>query len=150
MKTKLLILSLVFSGLVSCQSQDVKSGEQIQGKKKPHEKIEVNKKYDSKGNLIEFDSTYSSYYSSYLGDTLDIDSVLDNFHMYFNHRFQGITSNNLFDMDSTFAPGFFHDDFFEQQFFKQDEMMLKMMQEMDSIKNEFFKMHSEQSKIVQQ
>lgn len=146
MKTKLLILVLMFSGLVSCQTQDVKSGKQIQGKKKPHEEIIVNKKYDDKGNLIEFDSTYSSYYSTYLGDTLNTDSILKNFNLYFNHRLNGIGYYDLFGEDSTFVPGFFHDDFFEQQFFNQDEMMLRIMREMDSIKNEFFKIHSQQNK----
>ena len=150
MKTKFLILSLAFSGLVSCHSQDVKSGKQIQGQKKPHEEIQVNKKYDNKGNLIEFDSTYSSYYSTSMEDTLDVDSVLQHFNMYFNHGLQGITSNNLFDVDSAFVPGFFHDDFFEQQFFNQDEMMLRMMREMDSIKNEFFKMYSEHNEVLKQ
>lgn len=146
MKTKLLMLIIMFSGLVSCQTQDNKSGKQIHGKNKPHEEIKVNKKYDDKGNLIEFDSTYSTYYSTYMGDTLDIDSVMQDFQSYFNHRIKGFGYSNFFNEDSTIMPGFFHDDYFEQQFFNQDEMMLRMMREMDSIKNEFFRMHSDQGK----
>jgi hypothetical protein len=144
MKVQLLILGLVFTGIVSCHSQEVNTGKKVHGKNKPHEEIQVNRKYDDKGNLIEFDSTYSSYYSTYVGDTLDIDSVLQHFQMYFNHNMSGMDPNIYFGEDSTFLPGFFHNDFFEQQFFHQDEMLLRMMREMDSIKNEFFKMHSEQ------
>ena len=142
MKTKVLILVLMFSGLVSCQTQDTKSGKQLQGKNKPHEEFKVNKKYDDKGNLIEFDSTYTSYYSTYLGDTLNTDSILQDFQGYFNQSLHGFGSNDFFNYDSTFIPGFFHEDFFEHQFLQQDEMMLRMMREMDSIKNEFFKIHS--------
>jgi hypothetical protein len=47
-------------------------------------------------------------------------------------------------MDSDYMSGFFHDNFFEQSFLDQNRHMLRMMQEMDSIKNEFFnKMHVE-------
>jgi hypothetical protein len=140
----------MFSGLVSCQTQDTKSGKQSHEKNKPHEEISVNRKYDDKGNLIEFDSTYSSYYSTYTGDTLNVDSVMHNFESYFNHRISRLGYDNFFSEDSTIMPGFFHDDYFEQQFFNHDDMMLKMMREMDSIKNEFFRMHSSQGLMQNQ
>ena len=140
MKTKYLLVVLVFTGMFSCHSQDLKTDKKLQGKNKPQEKVTVNRKYDENGNLIEFDSTYTSYYSNFKGDTLLTDSILKDFNTYFNYHFSDMTSNNFMLMDSTFMHKFFHDDFFEQKFLLQDDHMLKMMQEMDSIKNEFFKM----------
>jgi hypothetical protein len=149
MKTKILILTLVFSGIISCHSQNSSPEKQKPGMNKPHTNVTVNKKYDENGHLILFDSTYTSYYSNIEGDTIPFDGIPEDFQMYFNHRLPGITSNNIFDVDSSFMPGFFHDDFFEHQFFNQDEQLLRMMQEMDSIKNEFFKINSQQQHLNQ-
>jgi len=148
MKTKVLILLFIFFGIYSCNSQEIKSGKRTMGENKPHVESKMNRKYDEHGNLIEFDSTYTSYYSTYKGDTLQADSILRNFKMYFNHHFSGIRSDNYFDMDSTFHQEFFSDDFFEKQFFRQDKLMLRMMREMDSIKNEFFRVHSQDIKSL--
>ncbi len=143
MKTKMLILVFTFFGIVSCNSQESKSEKKVTTKNKPHEEFQVNRKYDKQGNLIEFDSTYTSYYSNIKGDTLAIDSIMRNFETYFNRHFSAVNSNNIFGMDSTFHRNFFSDDYFEKQFFRQNEFMLKMMRDMDSIKNEFFRMHSQ-------
>jgi len=43
--------------------------------KKPKVDIKVNRHFDDKGNMIGFDSTYSTYYSSVEGDTTRMDSV---------------------------------------------------------------------------
>jgi hypothetical protein len=145
MKAKILIICLVFAGVVSCNSQNSDRLMKKESQQKPHENITVNKKYDDNGNLIEFDSTYTSYYSSSEGDTVFMGNVPENFQLYFNHNWPGISSNDYFGMDSTFIPGFYHDNFFEDQFFNQDDAMLRMIREMDSIKNEFFKMHAKQS-----
>jgi len=144
MKTYYVLIGLVFTGMISCHSQETKLSKQKQeGKSKPEEKVFVNRKYDENGNLIEFDSVYTSYYSNMRGDTLYTDSILQNFNTYFNHHFSRIASNDLMKMDSTLPYGFFHDDFFEQRFFNQNEQLHRMMREMDSIKNEYFKYNSE-------
>jgi hypothetical protein len=140
MKTNYLLIILAFAGMFSCHSQDLKTEKKLQRKNKPEEKVIVNRKYDENGNLIEFDSTYTSYYSNFKGDTIIMDSIMQDFNTYFNHHFSRITSNPFMLMDSTFMHGFFHDDFFEQHFIRQDEQLLRMMKEMDSMKNEFFKM----------
>lgn len=145
MKSKTwIIAAFVFLPFTSCQSQQAKKGEVNRDKIKPHEEVKVNKKYDDNGNLIAFDSVYTSYYSNIEGDTLFNDSIMGNFQMYFNHAL-----NNNFSLDEMFTPDignqpdFFSSDFFEQRFLEQNQEMLNMMQKMDSLKNEFFKMHAQ-------
>ena len=143
MKTKILVLFFMFFGIISCNSQVGKTDKQDMGKNKPHEEFKVNRKYDENGNLIEFDSTYTSYYSNIKGDTLAVDSIMKNFQMYFNDHFAVIGPEFNFNSDSTFHHDFFSDDFFQKQFSEQDKLMLRMMREMDSIKNQYFQMNSQ-------
>lgn len=149
MKTRLMFLMLVLPAMVSCNSQDLKMGKQKEDKKKPHEKITVNRKYDEQGNLIEYDSTYTSFYSDFMGDSLMADSIMNNFGLFFDDHFPSIMSQGFMLRDSLFNLRFFHHDFFENQFFEQDEMMLRMMREMDSLKNEFFRMQNQTYKQEQ-
>lgn len=142
MKTTFLYLLVFFSTLSSCNSQDLKHKDNKDEKKKPHEEVTVNRKYDEQGNLIEFDSTYTSYYSTYEGDTLNVNTLLNDFPAFFNKEFLNLHSKNMFNpffyQESILNSHFFHDDFFEHQFISQNEEMLKMIQKMDSIKNSFF------------
>jgi hypothetical protein len=142
MKTYMIVFGLILTGLISCHSQDMKSGKERKAKIKPTENVTVNRKYDENGNLIEFDSTYTSFYSNMQGDTLQTDSIMKDFSMYFDNHFRGISSYDLPGIDSTSMSQFFRDDFFEHGFFDQDEQMLKMMRAMDSVKNEFFRMYA--------
>jgi hypothetical protein len=139
MKATYLILGLVFFGLASCQSQDKKQLGQNKAKNMPHEESIVHRKYDEKGNLIGFDSTYTSYYSNIAGDTIFLDSTLGDFGDFFNQHFSSMDADFFRDLDTSSISGFFQNDFFEQEFFDQSEQMLKMMQRMDSVKNEFFR-----------
>ena len=141
MKTKVFMLILIFLGMVSCKSQESKSGKMDENINKPHENFYVTKKYDEYGNLIEFDSTYTSYYGNQYGDTLLTDSIMRNFNMYFDQHFAGMNPEDFMSSDSIMHQDFFSDDFFEKQFYQQNELMLKMMREMDSVKNEYFRMH---------
>ena len=78
---------------------------------KPKVSIKVNRRYDDKGNLIGFDSTYSSYYSNIKGDTSKMDSLMQGFDSYFNRNrssFFDNRLNNLFFNDSMRYPDFFH------------------------------------------
>ena len=142
MKRTILILMVFFTTLFSCNSQEIRHKKNSDEKNRPHEKVTVNRKYDEHGNLIEFDSTYTSYYSNVKGDTIRLDSLLDGFPAFFNEKFFDLNSQNIFNPffneDSVSNSHFFHDNFFEQQFFDQNKNMLKMMQKMDSIKNSFF------------
>jgi len=143
MKTTTLFLTVFFSALFSCNSQGLNPKSQKDEKKKPHENVTVNRKYDKDGNLIEFDSTYTAYYSSADGDTVQLDSVLKDFPGFFDQEFFNANGKDLFNTffveDSSLNSQFFSDDYFEQQFFDQNKNMLRMMRQMDSIKNTFFK-----------
>lgn len=142
MKTTLLYLFVFLTTFSSCNSQVLNKKNKKDGKNKPHEKVIVNRKYDENGNLIEFDSTYTSYYSNFKGDTIRMDSLMNGFPEFFNQELFNMNSGNMFNPffseDSVSDSHFFHDDFFEQQFVQQNENMLRMMKMMDSIKNSFF------------
>ncbi len=111
----------------------------------PKVNIKVNKHFDDKGNMIGFDSTYTSYYSNIEGDTTRMDSLMNSFdrlfkkdHAFdFNNRF-----NSLFFKDSIRYPDFFHNDFFMKRYELNDHYFRDMMSRMDSIKNQFYKLHS--------
>jgi len=114
--------------------------------KKPKVNIEVNKRYDDKGNVIGFDSTYTSFYSNIQGDTARMDSLMGSFDRYFRRDhslFFDNQFNSLFFKDSTRYPDFFHDDFFMKRYELNDYYLKDMMRRMDSIKNHFYHEQSE-------
>lgn len=116
---------------------------------KPKVDIQVNKTYDNKGNLISYDSTYTSYYSSRKGDRLLMDSLLNEFKPAFSKKFPMINDqyfDNLFFNDSLIYNDFFHEDFFKNRLKLNEKYMNKMMEQMDSVKNEFFRKQSKQLK----
>lgn len=137
----IILLFLINALFLSCNSQEIKN--KHSGNKKPHESFKVTKKYDENGNLIELDSVYTSYYSSFEGDTLNTDSIMNEFTKYFNSNISQTFSNGFYTVDSMLMPGFFHHDFFENQFLEHDNVMHEMLRQMDSLKNSFFQMHSE-------
>lgn len=107
----------------------------------PKVNVNVNRRFDDKGNLIEFDSVYSSYYSNVRGDTSQMDSIMKGFDTFFHNQhpmFFNNQMNTLFFNDSLKYPDFFHDDFFMQQYQLNDLYMRNMMMRMDSIKNQFY------------
>jgi hypothetical protein len=113
---------------------------------KPKVNVQVNRRYDDKGNLIGFDSTYSSYYSNVQGDTSRMDSLMNNFDRFFESNHSSFFRNQfdpLFFNDSLRYPDFFHNDFFMKRYELNDMYMRNMMQRMDSIKNEFYRDHRE-------
>jgi hypothetical protein len=114
----------------------------IQDSIKPKVNIQVNRRYDDKGNVIGLDSTYTSYYSNFNGDTTKMDSIMKNFDEYFKRDYplffnQGM--NSLFFNDSLRYPDFFHKDFFQRHYEINDLYFRDMMQRMDSIKNRFYR-----------
>ncbi|MBK6829950.1 MAG: hypothetical protein IPG92_04010 [Flavobacteriales bacterium] len=108
----------------------------------PRTEVRVNKEYDANGNLIAFDSTYSSFYSSHNADPALMDSLFRDFEPRFNRRFPLMNDpgfNDLFFRDSLLYPDFFHDDFFRKRMEMNDRWMQQMMAEMDSMKNAYFR-----------
>jgi hypothetical protein len=110
----------------------------------PKTDIRVNRRFDEKGNMMWFDSTYTSYYSNISGDTIQMDSLMKRFDQYFikdHSSFLNKQFDPLFFDDSTRYPDFFHDDYFMRRYELNDPYMRGMMQRMDSIKNNFYKEH---------
>jgi hypothetical protein len=109
---------------------------------KPDVHISVNKKTDEKGNITEYDSTYSYSYSTHSNNEKDIDSIMRNFQNDFNFKFfngkmfrdnskDDIFSISPFGNDSTFSH------------FQNIDKILKahmeaMMQEQDKMMKMFF------------
>lgn len=116
---------------------------------KPQVNIKVNRRYDDKGNVIGFDSTYTSYYSNIQGDTAQMDSLMGSFDRYFNRSHTSFFNREfspLFFNDSLRYPDFFHNDFFMKRYELNDQYMRGMMRRMDSIKNQFYEQHSKEEK----
>lgn len=115
----------------------------------PEIHIKVNKQYDKNGLLISYDSTYSSYYSSRKDDKKLIDSLIEEFKPLFSERFPLINDeyfDKLFFEDSMLYIDFFHKDFFKKRMELNVWYINKMLHEMDSVKNEFFKKQSKELK----
>ena len=148
-KTLWIFLASLFVMLSSChestKGQDNEALLQDSlSKNKPKVNVKVNRHYDDKGNVIGFDSTYTSYYSNIEGDTGRMDSLMKSFDSYFDKKHSNIFRNelhSLFFNDSAGYPDFFHNDFFLKRYETNDSYFRDMMNRMDSIKNRFYKDH---------
>lgn len=136
--------------LVSCQAQTNEKRKEIKKEKKetantPKVDIKVNKVYDENGNLVGYDSTYVWSYLNNRGDSvsLDADSVLSRFKPIINSQYPDFLNNynKLFFNDSLFYHNFLEPDYFMGRWEKEMSRMNRMMQEMDSMKELFFKDH---------
>ena len=144
MALALIISSCQTSGQDGTESKK-NSSAVIDSLNKPKVNIQVNKHYDSKGNVVGFDSTYSSFYSNVEGDTFKMDSLMRSFDSHFNIGKTSIFCrgfDSLFFTDSLRYPDFFHNDFFMKRYELNDLYFRNMMQRMDSIKNNFYREHS--------
>ncbi|MDN3677797.1 hypothetical protein QWY90_10795 [Flavobacterium paronense] len=153
---KRIISILLATALVctSCQGQEHKKEKKEKvtsqsANEKPKVEIKVNKKYDKQGNLIAYDSTYTSFYANRKGDKVLMDSLFREFKPIFNKQFPLMKDENfnqLFYSDTLLYNDFFHDDFFRKRMELNQEYMRKMMQQMDSIKNAYFKKQGKELK----
>ena len=137
------ILALAISLILnSCNGQKkTEKTEMAKDTITPKTNIIVNKEYDDEGNLIRYDSTYSSYYSNIVTDILLGDSVFSNFKNFFNQSYGFSTQpyfNNFFFEDSLLKYDFYKKDFFSNRFQNNMEKMDKLFMEMDSLKNSFY------------
>jgi hypothetical protein len=134
--------------LISCNAQTKKSEKQAEGIK-PQTSIKVNRQYDKNGNLIKFDSTYSSYYSNVKGDTTLKDSILNKFKKEFNQSYLFSNDpyfNNFFFQDSLLKYDFYKKDFFYNRFRDNMQQMDSLFRDMDKMKNKFFRSELNQIK----
>lgn len=111
----------------------------------PKVEVRVNKEYDEHGNLIAYDSTYTSFYSTRIGDAGLMDSLFRSFKPHFDQRYPLLNDpgfNDLFFNDTLLYQDFFHRDFFRKRMELNELYMQRMMDRMDSFKNEYFRDHS--------
>jgi len=137
-----LIVIALSVALISCNGQTKKeksSGGDPSGN--PQTSIKVDKKYDSNGNLIKYDSTYSYYYSNIQNKENLMDSVFNNFKSEFNQKYffsRNPYFDDLFFQDSLLKYDFYRKDFFINRFRNNIRMMDSLFWGMDSLKNSFF------------
>jgi hypothetical protein len=147
MKTKkyipVIVLVVFMVVLVSCVffDQGINAQNQDQDSiRKPDIHISVNKKTDEKGNITEYDSTYSYSYSSNSNNDKIIDSLMQKFHSDFGF----FDENNVVprsNQDLFFKSPFRNDTSFGQ--FQNIDKMMKtqmeaMMREQDKMMKMFF------------
>ena len=146
MKQLMVLTIVVFLGYLNCNGQIADNGID-KGKNSPKKNIKVNKEYDDQGNLIRYDSTYSYSYSSMDNDSIPADSIFSMFRDHFNHQF-GFSEDpffkDFFFQDSLMKDDFFNDDFFMKRFRENMKQMDELFQEMDSVKNDFYKKNMNQ------
>jgi hypothetical protein len=150
MKTiRLLSLTMLVALFSACKGQTTKQKESpLSGQRlaaadtsKPKIHVNVNKKYDNKGNVIQFDSSYSYSYSSPNGPRLlNNDSVFHQFRNFYDKQFPSFfnqRNNALFFNDSLFKYDFYNDDFFLKRFELNQKVFQDMYKQMDSVKRNF-------------
>jgi len=153
MKAKGLILGMLTVLFFSCNAQmnRVNNDSQLNhsGNNKPQTNIKVNKVYDKDGNLVKYDSVYTYFYSNMNNDSVAQDSMFGNFSNEFYNQLPNINRNffdNQFFNDTSFLKDFYNNDFFSNRFHNNMDMMDKMFQHMDSIKNSFYNQQYQQQK----
>lgn len=137
------LVAVVTFGSVACSAQSKKLKPGTAGlladtlaAERPKVNMRVNKVYDANGNLLQYDSTFTSICTG--SDSLRMDSLMFRFMEPFSSPgtmgMFGPGLNERFFNDSLPGYDFFHDDFFR----KRIDLMQDMMQRMDSLKNQFF------------
>ncbi len=126
--------------LVSCSGQTRKTDKQSK-ENLPQTNIKVNKQYDKNGNIVKYDSTYSSYYSNIKGDSSLRDSVFNKFEKSFDQKFawgDDPVFKKIFFNDSLLKNDFYKNDFFYKRFRNNLARMDSLFRNMDRMKNDFF------------
>lgn len=144
---KALLLLLLATCTVSCNAQHKQNethSKQITtaNDNKPQASWKVNKRYDDKGRLIGFDSTYTWTYSSKGGKiySVEADSVMAAFRKQFNNEFPSMFNKNFGDpiwSDSLFYKDFISPDYFSKKWEEHYFNMEQMMKQMDSMRHSF-------------
>jgi hypothetical protein len=140
MKQIFIAVLVVSMTLFSCSGQ-TKNKENKVKDNLPQTNIKVNKEYDKNGNIVKYDSSYSSYYSNIKGDTVLKDSIFRDFKNQFNQSYFFSSKpyfKNFFFEDSLLKYDFYKKDFFYNRFRQNMERMDSLFRGMDIMKNDFF------------
>jgi hypothetical protein len=143
----IMLLSLITAGCHGQKKVNEKAQQQIalnDTTDKPKVEVKVNKKYDDKGNLVQFDSTYSYYYSSpgFKRNSISSDSLFGSFKMPLRNQYDSLMDqnmNNIFFNDSMFKYDFYNSDYFSKRFHLNIPKFEELYKEMDSIKSDMFR-----------
>ncbi len=147
MKKLAMFLFLLFL-TIGCNAQENNAQNKekiVKDKNIPKTNIVVNKEYDKNGNLIRYDSTYTSVYTNIEGDSTLADSILTNFKGKVFNSFPDIKQpfwNDMFFEDSLLSYDFYKDDFFTKRFEMNMKKFEKLFKEVDMFKNEYYKKFS--------
>jgi len=109
-----MLLSFLVGGCNGQKNQNEKSAQQLalaDTSYRPQVDVRVNKKYDEKGNLIQYDSTYSYYYTSppTSKNSIRSDSVFNIFKIPLRNDYRGLLDDNMNSI-------FFNDSLFKYDF----------------------------------
>lgn len=147
---QLMIALHILAGLAGCNAQSnnqkmSKSDTANYSENIPKVTYKVNKKFDDKGNLLSYDSSFVwSYSSDGNKHNIESDSVMIAFKRQFDSSFPSIFRNNFGDPmwnDSFFFRDFAAPDYFMQKWHQHYFNMETMMQQMDSLRNSFITNH---------
>jgi hypothetical protein len=140
---KYFVVVALIIGLANCNGQnqikDAKdSNQQRDSANNPKVSVRVNRKYDSKGNLIRFDSTYSFRYSSRGNDSsmTSLDTIFRNFKSDFPFEWK-TGFENFFMTDSLARYDFLNPDYFSKRFDLNIKEIRDHFRRMDSLKNRY-------------
>jgi len=150
MKNLLILSSILFISFYSCSAKKTKSESakiletSLIDTIKPKINYKVSKKYDKNGNLISEDSTYSYIYSNGNISEKMQQKIYKQFKNEMSQKFPDI-QNNFFDSffgnndinDSIFKNNFYSPNYF---FKNQNKQIRRMLKQMDSVKNNFYKL----------
>jgi hypothetical protein len=142
-----MLLSFLIGGCNGQKNQNEKPTKQLVLADTPHRPkmdVRVNKKYDEKGNLIQYDSTYSYFYSSpdMSENSISSDSVFSNFKIPLRNDYKGLFDDNInrvFFNDSLFKYDFYNDAYFSRSFQLNLNRVENLFRQMDSIKSGMFR-----------
>lgn len=142
----MMLLSFLCGGCNGQKNQNEKVKEPIPSNDtiaKPKVDIKVNKKYDDKGNLMQYDSTYSYFYSSPgFENSVSSDSLFSNFKIPLRNDFKSLLDDNMnsiFFTDSLFKYDFYNNDYFSKRYQLNRQRFENMFKRMDSIKSDMFR-----------
>ena len=128
--------------LMSCNGQTARQKDESNKiTAKPRTDVKVDRKYDEKGDLIGYDSSYSYYYSNVKDDKKLKDSIFNNFRNTLVKKYSFSRDpyfNDLFFADSLLKYDFYRKDFFLNRFRNNMGRMDSLFWGMDSLKNSFF------------
>ncbi|MDO6492499.1 MULTISPECIES: hypothetical protein [unclassified Cellulophaga] len=145
---KYILISFLILLNVSCNGQNSSNKINTETTKKvPEGNWKVNKQYDDKGNLVQYDSVYSWSSSNKYDNLSDVqrDSIISNYKSKFFSSFN--TFPKQMRIDSLFMDDFFNEDFFSSDFGEDFMQLDKIRDRMMQQQQQFFNKYSSKNKL---